>query len=172
MCHEREARLDATAFSSKIVLEDSPWPENNSVKEFLHQPCLFNFPKLSIERRKFVRAEWFIHGCTTLLKMRSSGNSKRSYFQTFWSENNTYWSYHSARNNSRALAIFRPISTFGRPKSILVGQIYYACSMGWQLITYKNVLFSKNGRPISDPYFYHCYGERSDLAFCNAVCML
>ena len=28
--------------------------------------------------------------------------------------------------------------------------------MGWQLITYKNVLFSKNGRPISDPYFYHC----------------
>ena len=28
--------------------------------------------------------------------------------------------------------------------------------MEWQLITYKNVQFSKNGQPISDPYFYHC----------------
>ena len=63
------------------------------MKEFLHQPCSFNY---QLERRKFVRAEWFIHGCTTLLKMRSCGNSKRSCFQTFWSENNTYWSYHNS----------------------------------------------------------------------------
>ena len=72
----------------------------------------------------------------------------------------------SARNNSRPLAIFRPISTFGRPKSILVGQIYCTFSMGWQLITYKNVLFSKNGRPISDPYFYHCISENTRKVAC------
>ena len=44
--------------------------------------------------------------------------------------------------------------------------------MHFQWDNLQNVLFSKNGRPISDPYFYHCYGECSDLAFCNAVCML
>ena len=43
----------------------------------------------------------------------------------------------SARNNSWPLAIFQPISTFGRPKSILVGQFYCTFSMGWQSITYK-----------------------------------
>ena len=73
---------------------------------------------------------------------------------------------NSARNNSRPLAIFRPISTFGRPKSILLGQIYCTFSMGWQLITYKNVLFSKNGRPISDPYFYHCVREVVIIIVC------
>ena len=50
---------------------------------------------------------------------------------------------YSARNNRRPLAIFQPISTFGRPKSILVGHIYCTFSMGWKLITYKNVPFSK-----------------------------
>ena len=30
--------------------------------------------------------------------------------------------------------------------------------MRWQLVTYENVLSSKNGQPISDPYFYHCKG--------------
>ena len=32
---------------------------------------------------------------------------------------------------------------FGRPKSILVGQIYCTFSMGWQLITYKMSYFQK-----------------------------
>ena len=38
----------------------------------------------------------------------------------------------SARNNSRPLAIFRPISAFGRPKSILIGHISHTFSMGQQ----------------------------------------
>jgi len=29
-------------------------------------------------------------------------------------------------------------------------------TMGWQSNNLQNVLSSKNGRPISDPYFYHC----------------
>ena len=62
----------------------------------------------------------------------------------------------SARNSSWPLAIFRPISTFDRPKSILVGQIYCTLSMGQQSITYKMFDFQENGRPIFDPYFYHC----------------
>jgi len=28
--------------------------------------------------------------------------------------------------------------------------------IGWQSITYKLSYFQKNGRPISDPSFYHC----------------
>ena len=43
--------------------------------------------------------------------------------------NNTY---ASARNNSRPLAIFRPISAFGRPKSIFIGQISHTFSLGQQ----------------------------------------
>jgi len=66
------------------------------------------------------------------------------------------FAYISARNNSWPLAIFQPISTFGRPKSILVGQFYCTISIGWQSITYKMSYFQKNSRPISDPYFYHC----------------
>ena len=53
-------------------------------------------------------------------------------------------SHYSARNKL-AIAHFQPISTFGQPKSILVGQIYCTFSMGQQLITYKSVLSSKNG---------------------------
>ena len=62
----------------------------------------------------------------------------------------------SPRNNSWPLAIFRPISTFGRPKSILVSQIYCTFSMGRPSITYKMSHLQKNSRPISDSYFYHC----------------
>jgi len=62
----------------------------------------------------------------------------------------------STRNNSWPLAILWTISTFGWPKSILVGQFYCTFSMGWQLITYKMSYLQKNGWPISDPYFYHC----------------
>ena len=68
-----------------------------------------------------------------------------------------HFSYvYSARNSSWPLAIFRPISPFGRPKSILVSQIYCTFSMGQQSITYKMSDFQENGRPIFDPYFYHC----------------
>ena len=38
----------------------------------------------------------------------------------------------SARNNSRPLAIFQPISAFGRPKSVLIGHISHTFSMGQQ----------------------------------------
>ena len=38
----------------------------------------------------------------------------------------------NARNNSRPLAIFQPISGFGWPKSILVSQISFTFSMGQQ----------------------------------------
>ena len=38
----------------------------------------------------------------------------------------------SARNNSRPLTIFRPISAFGQPKSILIGHISHTFSMGQQ----------------------------------------
>jgi len=65
----------------------------------------------------------------------------------------------SARNNSWLLAIFWPISTFGWPKSILVGQFYCTFSMGWQSITLEIIQLSylqKNNWIISDPYFYHC----------------
>ena len=41
-------------------------------------------------------------------------------------------------------------------KFILVGQIYCTFSMGQQSKTYKMSDFQENGRPISDPYFYHC----------------
>ena len=59
----------------------------------------------------------------------------------------------SARNNSWPLAIFRPISAFGQPKSILVGHISCTFSMGQKLITNKISYLQKNGRPISGPYF-------------------
>ena len=62
----------------------------------------------------------------------------------------------SAINNSRPLDISQPISTFGRPKSILVGQIYCTFSMRQQSITYEMFYFQKNSQPNSDPYFYHC----------------
>ena len=38
--------------------------------------------------------------------------------------------FFSVRNNSQPLAIFRPISAFGRPKSILIGHISHTFSMG------------------------------------------
>jgi len=64
----------------------------------------------------------------------------------------------SARNNSWPLAIFQSISTFGQPKSILVGQFYCTFSMGWQSITYKMSYLQKNGQPVSDRYcIYHYY---------------
>ena len=62
----------------------------------------------------------------------------------------------SARNNSRPLAIFQPISAFGRPKSILVSQISCTFSMRTAISNLINILFSKNGRPIANPYFQHC----------------
>ena len=62
------------------------------------------------------------------------------------------------RNSSWPLAIFQPISIFGRPKSILLGQIYCIFLMIWQSMT-KNVWSSKNSKPISDLYFYHCHGD-------------
>ena len=62
---------------------------------------------------------------------------------------------NSARNNSWPLAIFQPISTFGRPKSVLVDQIYCTFSMGRPSITYKMSHLQKNSQPISDSYFYH-----------------
>ena len=37
---------------------------------------------------------------------------------------------YSARNNSRPLSIFRPISVFGRPKSILISHIFHTFLMG------------------------------------------
>ena len=43
----------------------------------------------------------------------------------------------STRNGSWPLAIFQSISTFGQPKSILIGQIYYTFVMRQQSITYK-----------------------------------
>ena len=65
-----------------------------------------------------------------------------------------YSSDFHARNSSWPLAIFQPVSTFGRPKSILVGQIYCTVSTGQLSITYKMSGFQKNSRPISDSYFY------------------
>ena len=44
---------------------------------------------------------------------------------------------NSFRNNSQPLAIFRPISAIGRPKSTSVGQISCTLSMGQQSVTYK-----------------------------------
>ena len=50
---------------------------------------------------------------------------------------------YSARNNSRPLAIFQPISAFGRPKSILAGQISCTFSMGTGFINLKYPIFKK-----------------------------
>ena len=52
-----------------------------------------------------------------------------------------------------ASAIFRPISAFGRPKSILIYHISCTFSMGQQSVTCIISYFQKNGQPISDPYF-------------------
>jgi len=49
--------------------------------------------------------------------------------------------YISARNNSGPLAIFQPI-------------LLYIFN-GMATNNLQNVLSSKNGQPISDPYFYH-----------------
>ena len=49
----------------------------------------------------------------------------------------------SAKSNSRPLANLWPILTFGRTKSILVGKIYCAFSMGQQSITYKMSYYQK-----------------------------
>ena len=38
---------------------------------------------------------------------------------------------------------------FGRPNLLYIFN-------GMAIDNLQNVLFSKNGRPISDPYFYHC----------------
>ena len=39
---------------------------------------------------------------------------------------------------------------FGQPNLLYIFN-------GMAIDNLQNVLFSKNGRPISDPYFYHCY---------------
>ena len=51
--------------------------------------------------------------------------------------------YYNARNNSWPLAIFWPISAFGRPKSILVSQISCILSMGTAISNLKNIHFQK-----------------------------
>ena len=53
----------------------------------------------------------------------------------------------SARYNSWPLAIFQPVTAFGRSAIFPVNFQYGT------VITYKNILSSKNGRLISDPYF-------------------
>ena len=50
---------------------------------------------------------------------------------------------YSARNNSWSLAIFQPISAFGRPKSILAGQISCTFSMGTGIRNLKISYFQK-----------------------------
>ena len=82
-----------------------------------------------------------------LLQIQTSTHPpNRSAFYTTRSSGCKFHS--SARNSSWPLAVFQPISTFGRPKSILVSQIYCTFSMGWQSITYKMYY-------ILNPCFYH-----------------
>ena len=50
---------------------------------------------------------------------------------------NFYKSVSSARNNSWPLAIFQPISIYGRRRSILFGQIQCTFAMGQQSTTFK-----------------------------------
>ena len=53
------------------------------------------------------------------------------------------WHLCSARNNSRPLAIFWPISTFSWPNAILIGQISCTFSMGTAFSNLKISIFRK-----------------------------
>ena len=67
----------------------------------------------------------------------------------------------SARNNSQPLAIFRPFSAFGRPKSILVSQISCTFSMGTAISYLKKIHFQKTADQflilISSTAYVHTY---------------
>ena len=73
-----------------------------------------------------------VRQCQMILKDTANHGLNISYYPN----NTNSWKF-SARNNSRPLAIFRPISAFGRPKSILVGQISHTFWMGQQSIAHK-----------------------------------
>ena len=65
-----------------------------------------------------------------------------------------YW--FSARYNGWSLAIFQLISTFGQPKSSLVGQIYYTFSIGQHQWSIKHPIFKKWLNSSWSLSSYHC----------------
>ena len=84
-------------------------------------------------------------------------------------------SWNSARNSSQPLAIFQPISVFGQPKFILVGQISCTFSMG-MAISYLKIPYFQKKRPTNFRSLFLALLEWGTKRIClltsNSVCLL